>query len=137
MGRLEQALDYYEKARAMITYKGLLAVNLHVTGQIYYGFGQLEQAVDFFQRALLALSDVDNLYELAKIHKNLGLAYRRLGHPQQALNHLQQALDAVQKLGSHPDERTILYNLALLLLRQGRVVGAAIQLRHLIRRGLP
>jgi tetratricopeptide (TPR) repeat protein len=87
-------------------------------------------AISYYEAAVAAASQVNDLLQLAKMHHGLGVAYQRSEHPAEARRHLDKAL----ALYSIESDRSAVYrvenDLGNILLRAGRLEAAE---RHLLK----
>ncbi len=107
---------------------------LHNLGRESYGLGQLKKADEYFQQALAAATDAENVRRVAAAHMSLSVSARAVGEVQRALEHCQRALDLYSRLGHEQTANRVLNNLGDVYYASGRRADAqSAQLRCLER----
>jgi tetratricopeptide (TPR) repeat protein/DNA-binding XRE family transcriptional regulator len=94
-------------------------------GRTCYSLGQLESADEYFQRALDAAIDAENLFRIANAHMALGVSARVVGDLARAVEHCNRALELHSRIGQHRAANRILNNLGDVHYAAGRRRQAA------------
>jgi tetratricopeptide (TPR) repeat protein len=84
---------------------------LHNLGRESYALGQLEQADRYFQQALEAALDAENVRRAAIAHMSLGVSARAIGDLPRAIEHCQRALEMHNRIGQERIANRVLNNL--------------------------
>src|SRR5438128_1383440 len=90
----------------------------------WYRLGKIDQAVNYFEQALAAATDGENLLRLANAHMALGITARATGQLPAAMRHSDQALAIHHRLGHEQIANRILNNLGDVYYAQGNVKEA-------------
>ncbi len=90
----------------------------------WYRLGKTDQAVNYFEQALAAATDGENLLRIANAHMALGITARATGQLQAAMRHSDQALAMHHRLGHEQIANRILNNLGDVYYAQGNVKEA-------------
>jgi tetratricopeptide (TPR) repeat protein len=90
----------------------------------WYRLGKTDQAVNYFEQALAAATDGENLLRIANAHMALGITARATGQLQAAMRHSDQALAIHERLGHEVIANRILNNLGDVYYAQGNVKEA-------------
>lgn len=107
---------------------------LHNLGRENYGLGQHLTADKYFQQALAAATDAENVLRVATAHMSLGVSARAVGELERAVEHCRRALDLHSRIGHERTANRVLNNLGDVRYAQGRTAEAhALQRRCLER----
>jgi serine/threonine protein kinase len=87
------------------------AGDLLMLGDLNLTRGNISQAQEFYEQALSAATDTNDLIYKGKILHNLGKTYTSTGHPQQARQYLEQALSIVKDTRQKDEEAQVLQDL--------------------------
>lgn len=90
----------------------------------WYRLGKTDQAVNYFEQALVAATDGENLLRMANAHMALGITARATGQLQAAIRHSDRALAIHHRLGHEQIANRILNNLGDVYYAQGNVKEA-------------
>jgi CHAT domain-containing protein/tetratricopeptide (TPR) repeat protein len=120
MGQYSQALDYSQKALAILRQVGKLpnqerstartweGRTLYSIGLVYNYQGQYTQALEYSQQALAIHREVGDRNWEGRTLRNIGFVYTYLGQYTQALEYSQQALTIHRAMGHKTEEGTAL-----------------------------
>ncbi|MBI2787195.1 MAG: tetratricopeptide repeat protein [Elusimicrobia bacterium] len=117
-GKLEEAVEHYEKAAA---YEPLFAQNYNTLGVTLMRFGHIDRALPYLEKAVKLSPG------FAEAHSNLGLALAAKGRLGEAV----AEYEVSQRL--EPDYPEVKANLAIALARQGRLDEARSLLNAALR----
>lgn len=127
LGKLEQAIDYYQRALQIARNIGDRpgeATRLGHLGIAYSYLGRSEETVNYYHQALAITRELGDKRGEAKHLGNLGLTYRELGQIDKAIEAYQQALGITRELGNRQGEGRQLGNLALAYRDMGQIERA-------------
>lgn len=80
-------------------------------GRAAYGMGQLAASDRYFQQALAAATDAENVFRIANAHMALGVSARAIGDLDRAIEHCNRALDLHARLRQERSANLVLNNL--------------------------
>ncbi|MDQ6883239.1 MAG: tetratricopeptide repeat protein [Candidatus Dormibacteraeota bacterium] len=103
-------------------------------GRTSYSLGQLAAADGYFQQALVAATDAENVFRIASAHMSLGVSARAVGDLERAIAHCNRALELHGRIRQERTANRVLNNLGDVHYAAGRKSEARrIQLRCLER----
>jgi len=127
LGRIAEALDFYEQALAIereIGDRRGEGADLGNLGVAYYSLGRIAEAIAYHEQALTIAREIGDRGDEGSHLGNLGLAYRALGRIAEALDCYQQALTIDREIGDRRGEGADLGNLGLAYSDLGRIAEA-------------
>jgi tetratricopeptide (TPR) repeat protein len=101
----------------------------------WYRLGEIAQAVTYFERALAAARDGENMLRIANAHMALGITCRATGQLDEAMRHCDRALAMHRRLGQERLANQILNNLGDVYYSQGNVAEARRLQQQCLERG--
>ena len=101
----------------------------------WYRLGEIAQSVTYFERALAAARDGENLLRMANAHMALGITCRATGQLDEAIRHCDRALALHRRLGQERLANQILNNLGDVYYSQGNVAEARRLQQQCLERG--
>jgi tetratricopeptide (TPR) repeat protein len=114
LGKMQDALDYYEQAlviRREVGDRSGEGTTLNDLGLLYRNLGKMQDTLDYYEQALVISREVGNRSGEGTTLNNLGLLYSNLGKMQDALDYYEQALAIYREVGDRSGEGTTLHNL--------------------------
>lgn len=101
----------------------------------WYRLGRTADAITYFEQALTAATDGENLLRIANAHMALGITARASGQLRDAMRHCDRALALHRRLGREQTANQILNNLADVHYAQGNVAEAQRLQQQCLERG--
>jgi len=117
LGEYEQAIDYYEQALTIdesLENRWGIAYQMENMGTVYLAMGKNKEALVKQLDALAIRKELGQKKEIAMSNIKVGYVYKSMGHTYQAIKYFQDGADIAGEIGTLPDERDAIRNLALL-----------------------
>jgi CHAT domain-containing protein len=135
VGRKQEALNSYEKARAIVDLSGDLINEqslLSGMARTYFDLGDIDTAFRFFKRYLDLSKTLDDKYSVAVAQRGIGQSYLANNDPQNALNHLISALDGFRQVANRRLETVALIDIGSIDEALGNRADALGYLNHAV-----